>query len=141
MNRKAFILSSITIVLWASSFAGVRASLLGGYSPEHLVLVRFLVASTVFLFYGFFKNIRFTLPRKQDMLRIFILGLLGISVYHAGLTFGVETVAAGTAAMIVGSAPIFTALIAVIFLKDRLELFSWIGLGIGFIGIILITLG
>src|SRR5699024_7614166 len=58
-----------------------------------------------------------------------------------GLTSGVETVNAGTAAMIVGSAPIFTAIIAVIFLNERLKSISWIGLTIGFIGIILITLG
>lgn len=141
MNKRAFILASITIVLWASSFAGVRASLLGGYSPSHLVLIRFLVASSVFFLYGFLKDVHFKFPRKEDIFRILILGWVGISVYHLGLTFGVETVTAGTAAMIVGSAPIFTAIIAVIFLKERLDLFSWIGLGIGFVGIILITLG
>ena len=141
MNRKAFVLASITIVLWASSFAGVRVSLLGGYSPTHLVLVRFLVASSIFVLYGLLKDVNFKIPRREDVFRILILGWVGISVYHLGLTFGIETVPAGTAALIVGSAPIFTAIIAVIFLKERLDLFSWIGLGVGFVGIALITIG
>lgn len=141
MNKRAFIMALITIIIWASSFAGIRASLLGGYTPAHLVLVRFLVASTVFLIYCLLPKVHFQLPRKTDLGRIFLLGILGITVYHVGLTFGVETIPAGTASMIVGAAPIFTAIIAVIFLKERLEWFSWIGLMIGFIGIILITIG
>lgn len=141
MNRKALILASITIVLWASSFAGVRVSLLGGYTSAHLVLVRFLVASGVFLLYSLMPGVRFSLPRKKDVLRILVLGWIGITVYHVGLTFGVQTITAGTAGMIVGSAPVFTAIIASFVLKERLGLFSWIGLSIGFIGIILIMLG
>lgn len=43
--------------------------------------------------------------------------------------------------MLIGSAPIFTSLIAVVGLKERLSLFGWIGLFIGFIGIFIITLG
>src|SRR5690625_6948722 len=52
MNKRAFTMASITIILWASSFAGIKASLLGGYSPTHLVLVRFLVASSIFIILG-----------------------------------------------------------------------------------------
>lgn len=141
MNKRAFTMASITIILWASSFAGIKASLLGGYSPTHLVLVRFLVASSIFIIFGLLPNVHYRIPRKTDLGRIFLLGFLGITVYHSGLTFGVETIPAGTAGMIVGAAPIFTALIAVIFMKERLEWFSWIGLIIGFIGIILITIG
>lgn len=141
MNRNVFILASMTIVIWASSFAGVRVSLLGGYSPSHLVLIRFLVASGVFLVYSMLPGVRFQRPEKRDIVSIFILGFLGITIYHVGLTFGVQTITAGTASMIVGSAPIFTAAIAFLFLKERLSLISWIGLGVGFIGMILIMLG
>ncbi|WP_085993550.1 DMT family transporter [Oceanobacillus senegalensis] len=141
MNKKALFLALFTVVIWASSFAGIRASLLGGYTTGHLVLVRFLTASGMFLLYSLLPGVHFHLPRKEDLLRIILLGWLGITVYHTGLTFGVESITAGTASMIVGSAPVFTAIIAVFILKERLALFSWIGLGIGFIGIILITLG
>jgi len=32
MNKKTFTMASITIIIWASSFAEIRASLLGGYA-------------------------------------------------------------------------------------------------------------
>ncbi|RKQ33274.1 DMT family transporter [Oceanobacillus halophilus] len=141
MGKKAFFMALFTVVIWASSFAGVRASLLGGYTSGHLVLVRFLIASSVFVLYSLLPGVHFKLPSKGDIVRIMLLGWMGITVYHVGLTFGVESIPAGTASMIVGSAPVFTAIIAVFHLKERLSASSWAGLGIGFIGIILITLG
>lgn len=141
MNRTIFILALITVIGWASGFAGIRASLLGGISPGHLVLYRFLIASLIFLLYAIHPRTKFRLPKKKDFLLIFSLGLVGITFYHLGVTFGQQTVSAGTASMIVGSAPIFTTLIAVFILKERMEWFGWLGLGIGFIGVILITLG
>lgn len=141
MNRKAFWMAVFTIIVWSSGFAGVRASLLGGYTSAHLVLLRFLIASGVFLIYALWPGVHIQRPHKKDILRIMLLGFMGISVYHIGLTFGVQTVSAGTASMIIGSAPVFTTIIAVIVLKERMDLFGWIGLGIGFIGIVLITIG
>ncbi|MFS0647119.1 DMT family transporter [Siminovitchia sp. 179-K 8D1 HS] len=141
MNKKAFWMAAFTIIIWSSGFAGVRASILGGYTPAHLVLLRFLIASGVFLLYALWPGVHIKLPEKKDIPRIIFLGLIGISVYHIGFTFGVQTVSAGTASMIIGSAPIFTSIIAIIVLKERMDLFGWIGLGIGFIGIVLITLG
>ncbi|GAA0447127.1 DMT family transporter [Lentibacillus halophilus] len=141
MNKKAMVMAFITIVIWGSSFAGIRASLHGGYSSGHLVLVRFLIASGAFVLYALWPRTRFRLPAKQDVLKILVLGWIGITIYHTGITFGEQTVTAGTTAMIVASAPIFTAIIAVFALKEYPSLFSWIGLGIGFIGIFLITVG
>lgn len=141
MNKKTFVVAFITIIAWSSGFAGIRASLLGGFEPFNLVLYRFLIASFVFIVYAFFMRSHFTLPKKEDLIQIFALGFIGITLYHVGSTFGQQTVEAGTASMIVGSAPIFTSIIAVIFLREKMEWYAWVGLFIGFIGITLITVG
>ncbi|ARK32244.1 DMT family transporter [Halalkalibacter krulwichiae] len=141
MNKKAFFLAFITILIWGSTFAAIRASLHGGYSAGHLVLVRYLIASVFFLIIALWPGVTFRLPKKEDLLKIFVLGLIGISVYHIGVTFGELTISAGTAGMLIGSAPIFTSIIAVIVLKERLGIGGWIGLAVGFIGIFVITLG
>lgn len=141
MDKKTLLIALATIIVWSSGFAGIKASLLGGFSSGHLVLMRFLVASAVFFLYAISPGSHFRLPRKEDIIRIMVLGWVGITVYHVGVTFGQQTVSAGTTSMIIGSAPIFTALIAVIFLKERMEWFGWVGLGIGFVGILLITWG
>ncbi|WP_010532036.1 DMT family transporter [Lentibacillus jeotgali] len=141
MNKKAFVMAFITIIIWGSTFAAIRASLHGGYSSGHLVLTRFLIASGAFLLYALWPGTKFGLPKKEDIIKILVLGWIGITIYHTGITFGEQTVAAGTAAMIVASAPIFTAIIAIFALNEYPSVFGWIGLGIGFVGIFLITLG
>lgn len=141
MNKKAFFMAIITVLIWGSTFAAIRVSLHGGYSSGHLVLIRFLIASGIFIIYGLWPGTKFRLPSREDLIRILILGFIGISIYHLGVTFGEQTVSAGTASMLIGSSPIFTSLIAVVVLKERLSSFGWGGLFIGFIGIFLITLG
>lgn len=141
MNTKAFSLALFTVIIWGSSFAAIRVSLQGGYDAGQLVLVRFLIASALFLLFAIWPGTKFRLPLKSDILSILLLGWLGISVYHTFVTFGMETISAGTAGMLVGSGPIFTALIAVVVLKERLSPLGWIGLGIGFFGILLIAFG
>ncbi len=141
MNKKSFLLALFTVLIWGSAFSGVRISLQGGYSAGHLVLMRFLIASSVFILYAVFPGTNFRLPRRQDILKILLLGFVGMSIYHSGVTFGEQTVSAGTASMFIGSGPIFISLISVIFLKEHLSRTGWIGLFVGFIGILLITLG
>jgi len=141
LNRKVFLLALITIIIWGSTFAAIRAGLQGGYSAGHLVLIRFLVASGAFLIYALWPGVRFQLPRKDDIFKILMLGWIGISIYQISLTFGEQTIEAGAASMIISSAPIFASLIAILVLNERLNIYGWIGLSIGFIGIILITLG
>jgi drug/metabolite transporter (DMT)-like permease len=51
------------------------------------------------------------------------------------------TVTAGSAGMIIGSVPIFTAMLATVFLKERLKPWGWAGIAISFLGVSLISLG
>lgn len=141
MSKRAFILALITVTLWGSGFAAIRAGLMGGFTAGHLMVYRYLIASLVFFLYAMYPKSNFTFPKKRDLLPIFILGVIGISFYHFGVTFGQLTISAGTTSMIVGTGPIFTTLIAVFILKEKMAGFGWIGLGIGFIGVVLITLG
>ncbi len=67
--------------------------------------------------------------------------MIGISIYHIGVTFGEQTISAGTTAILIGSGPIFTSLLAVVILKERLGKWGWVGLAIGFAGIVITTLG
>lgn len=114
---------------------------MGGYSAGHLILIRYLIASALFVIYACWPGVHFRLPKLKDLFKIIILGLIGISIYHLGVTFGERTVSAGTAGMLIGSGPIFTALLAVIVLKEKLGKWGWAGLAIGFVGIFIITLG
>ncbi|HEU5139925.1 MAG TPA: DMT family transporter [Bacillales bacterium] len=136
---KAFIPAAITLMFWASSFSGIKQGL-EGYSPGHFVLLRFLIASMVFLLLAVFTG-KIGLPRKRDVGKIFGLALLGISIYHSFLTFGETVVPAGTAGLLIGSVPAFTAVFVYLFFKDKLTWMGWLGVLLGFAGVAVISFG
>jgi len=127
-----------TLVLWASAFAGIKAGL-EGYGPGELALLRFAVASIVLGAYAVARRV--PLPRTEDLPRLALAGLLGITVYHVALNYGERSVSAGAASLIIAAGPVFTALMATLFLHERLSVWGWTGIAVSFAGVALITLG
>ncbi len=130
--------AAATILFWGSAFAGIRAGL-HSYSPTHVALLRFLVASAVLAVYALATRMR--LPARRDLPLVFLLGLLGFAFYNVALNIGEQRIAAGPAALLIQTVPIWTALAAAIVLRDRLRLFGWIGIAISFAGGLVIALG
>jgi drug/metabolite transporter (DMT)-like permease len=137
-DRRTGLAIAITLVLWASAFAGIKEGLTG-YGPGELALLRFGVASIVLAAYAL--AVRMRLPRWEDVPRIVLAGILGISIYHVALNFGEQSVSAGAASLIIAAGPVFTALLAAAFLGERLTVWGWAGIAVSFSGVALITLG
>lgn len=138
VNGRTLIALGVTLVFWASAFAGIGAGL-KAYAPKYLILFRFLVASTVLAGYALLTRMR--LPEKRDLPAILFLGFLGITVYHIALVYGQVTVTAGAASLLIASGPIFTALLAKVFLGERLRVWGWLGILLSLLGVVLIALG
>jgi len=138
LDRKTLTAVGITLVFWASAFAGIRAGL-EGYGPGELALLRFLVASGVLAVYA--VAVRMRMPQRRDLPAVFLAGLLGISCYHVLLNFGERTVTAGAASLLISAAPVFTALLAVVILRERLHARGWVGILLSFGGAALIAMG
>ncbi|AZU63867.1 EamA family transporter [Neobacillus mesonae] len=138
MNGKVIAAYTIIIVAWGSAFAGIKAAL-GSYSPEHLALLRLLIGSTTLIIFAAVKKIR--LPDVKDIPVILLLGFLGFTVYHSALNYGEQMVSAGIASLLVSTAPIFSAVLAAAFLKEKFTKAGWIGSLIAFSGVALISFG
>jgi drug/metabolite transporter (DMT)-like permease len=126
----------LTVTLWSSAFPGIRAAL-EWYAPEHLAVVRNLVAVGAFAVYAAATHLR--PPVVRDLPGILLIGLLG-TVQQLALNYGARTVSAGAVSFLVGTVPIFTALLAVAFLGERLSVWGWTGILASFCGIGLIGL-
>lgn len=127
-----------TLLLWASSFPLIRVAL-EAYSPGEIALMRFAVASI--LLAAFVLPRRVSLPKRADLPGLVAAGLLGIFAYPVALGYGQQSVSSGPAAVLVESAPIFTALFAALFLRERLRLIEWIGILVAFFGVAVIAVG
>ena len=112
---------------------------LKGYGPGQLALLRFGIASVVLLVYALIT--RQPLPSPRDLPMMLVLGFLGFFVYHVGLNTGEQVVQAGAASFIIAIVPVFSTLLAVIFLKERPTVLGWVGIGISFGGVALISIG
>jgi drug/metabolite transporter (DMT)-like permease len=127
---------SLTILLWASAFAGIRAGL-SSYSPESLALLRYLTAAAALALYALLT--RQPLPARRDLPWIALIGFFGFALYNVALNAGELKISAGTASLIVASAPIYVALLASLFFGERLQTSGWIGIALSFIGAAVIS--
>ena len=127
-----------TVVFWASAFAGIRAGL-REYGPGEIALFRFVVASVVLGCIALVTRMR--LPERRDLPAVFLAGFLAFTVYHVALNYGEIAVGAGAASVLINTAPLFTALLAVTFLGERLRVLGWVGMAVSFFGAVLISAG
>lgn len=127
---------AFTILIWGTAFPAIRMGL-ESYMPEHLTLLRLLIASFILLLFSFIYKLR--LPDLKDIPAIFIFGALGFTIYHIALNYGEKTVNAGSASLIISVTPIVTAILAFVFLNEKMKLNGWIGGVMSFAGIALIS--
>ncbi|MED4568702.1 EamA family transporter [Brevibacillus agri] len=137
-KRRLFAAHSISLLLWASAFTGIRVGL-QAYSPEHLSLLRFLIGSLFLLLLAPFFRLR--LPAWKDLPALVLLGGLGFAAYHTALNFGEQTVSAGAASLFVTTTPIFSALFALVFFREQFGPRGWCGALIAFAGVVICSLG
>lgn len=138
LDARALFALTVTFLLWGSAPPGIKA-VLKVYAPGHVALVRFLLASVVLGFYATVRRV--PLPRRADLPALAGVGLFGVTTYHLCLNFGLVHITSGAASLLVNTAPVFTALLAGLFLRERLTVWGWLGMGISFSGAALIGVG
>ena len=126
------------VVFGASAYAAIGAAL-ASYPPGPLALLRMLIASAALAVYAAVSGMR--LPESRDLPAAVLAGLFAFALYNVALNYGQLTASAGAASLIVASIPIFTALLAAAFLRERLDALGWSGIAVGFLGVALISVG
>ena len=137
-DTKALVAALATLLVWSSAFAGISEVVTkGGYGPGQAALLRFLVASATMLVAAVLTRMR--LPRLRDLPMLALCAVFGITIYHLAFTFGETRVSASAASLIIASGPIWTALLAVSFLGERLNRWGWAGVALAFSGVAAIS--
>lgn len=127
-----------TIITWAASFPAIGYAL-REIDPLPLASIRFALASLLGIAW-FLCSPRRDMPAR-DYAMVALCGLLGIAAYNILLNSGQATVSAGAASFIVNTQPLFMAGLAVIFLKEKFNRWSWLGTLLGFAGVATIASG
>lgn len=126
----------LAVGLWGAAPVGIRAAL-KGYAPGQLAFLRFTMATVLLALYGLFAGL--SVPKLRSLPGVILAGAIGITFYNAVLNYGLMTVPAGAASFLIASTPIWTSLLAVLFLGERLNAMGWSGILLSFVGIALIA--
>jgi len=128
-----------SMILWASAYIGIRIGM-QQYNPGSFALLRLSVGTICMIIIYVFKPPKKIIARK-DMFHGFLLGVIGMGVYHIALNMGEQTVSAGIASFIIALSPVFATLYATLVLHEKLLPLGWLGVFLSFVGIVLIALG
>ena len=125
----------LAVIFWGSSFIATKIAL-KELSPETIISLRLIIAS-VFLFITaiLFKK-DFSINLKSHGI-IFILAL--IAVFHLMIQVtGLKYTTASNTGWIIGTAPIFMAILAAIFFREKIGLLKISGIIIAMFGLLLL---
>jgi len=117
MNTKPAALAAAgTVLLWASAFPAITVAV-RGLGPAGLAVARLAVASAALALAVPLMGVR--RPKRGDLPLIALCGLAGMTGYQLLLNAGERVVPAGTASLLVATAPVYASLLAVAFLGER----------------------
>lgn len=129
---------AVTLVLWASAFVAIRH--LGKDVPAGALSLGRLLVASVALGVLVFRR-RPTWPARRDWPLLVVCGVAWFGIYNLALNEAERRIDAGTAALIVQIGPIIVALLATVFLGERMTRWLLIGMAVGFAGVAVIARG
>jgi drug/metabolite transporter (DMT)-like permease len=137
VNTRTSLELLILAAVWGGSFLFIRYA-----APEFgvfpIIWLRVAISSLLLLpLLIWHKQIKLLWQYAGALL---LVGVLSAAIPFVLIAWSLLSITAGLASILNATTPIFTALIGVWWLRDKLTASQWLGLMIGFIGVILLAL-
>jgi drug/metabolite transporter (DMT)-like permease len=140
--KKSYLLDLLllaVVAVWGSNFAIVKYSL-QEVSPMAFNSLRFMIAIVVMWYLVIHRGRKVQLYKK-DLWPLIGLGLLGNFVYQVAFIIGIEWSYSANAAVLLGSGPMYVALISHFIFKKKVSVGQILGIITGFLGVLILILG
>ena len=149
-NMSTHLLLVLVAVIWGSTWAAGRFLSYGlnednpaTLSPATSAWLRYAFAVSVFFVWSISsrgeRSFRFLPPNRESWVYSIWLGLLGTMAYQLLFMHGMSWTAAGDASLIIPMNPVFTVLLAVPMLGQRISARMSVGLLIGIAGVAVVV--
>jgi drug/metabolite transporter (DMT)-like permease len=136
-QTRSMLLLLLPMVVWGSAFA-VTKGLVELWPPFTLALVRVGIGSLVLLPLAIRRHRRgMHLPWGT----IWFMGLLGVTLYYLMFNLSMVYVSASQGALVQASIPAMTALVAVVWLRERATPLRWLGIALSVAGVLIVFSG
>lgn len=128
-----YLLATLTMLFWASNTLIGRA-VVDHVPPVALAQMRWTLAFLVLLPFAAGTVRRDIALVRAHIVRLSVLGLLGITIYNTFLYIGVQTTTAVNAAMLSSLFPMTVAALGFLIYRDRLTLLQGFGIALSCVG-------
>ena len=132
-------LLSLVIITWGFNFSFVKW-VISQVPPIAFNVMRFSFATLLILIVLTVREGWEPMP-AMDVFKMFLLGLLGHSIYQIFFIKGLSFTTAGNSSLLIATSPIWTALVSAGLKKDEVTRKAWLGILLAFVGVFLVTLG
>ena len=135
---RADLMLLVTVVLWGFNVTVTKYVLEHGFRPLAYSAVRYGGAALLFcgVTYGIERTLR---VRRRDLPLLLVAAALGVWLNQLSFMYAVKLTTATTVGLVLGTIPIFTALIARVFGVERLSRRFWAASAVSFGGVALVA--
>ena len=129
----------LMVIVWGSAFTLVSIGV-KYISPLWLVTYRLIIGAIIVIIYVKFKGLNLPNIRDKRWIWYFAMGLIGMVIPFFLLSTGQVIIDSGLTAIMVGTMPLMTVILAHFFTNEKLSITKIIGFIFGFIGIVILFL-
>lgn len=107
------------------------------WSPEMVVLVRYLIVAVLWFILAWRQDGKAMLPQgKIEWLFVFCLGFFGVLLNNVVQFAGIKYTTVTNSALIGATSPGMTAVMAFFLIRERLDMAKWLGIFLSFVGVL-----
>ncbi|KML31894.1 DMT family transporter [Priestia aryabhattai] len=127
----------MSISFWGISFVSTKA-VLDKLDPYTLLVLRFGIGALFLLVLLVLKRYPLNIPLKY-IPHLIVLGILGVFIHQVIQATALLTINASAAGWIISFSPVFTVILSVFFLHEKMTLLKASGIIVAIIGVLLVT--
>jgi len=130
-----YLLILLAIIFWGTSFVATK-TVLHEIKPVTIIILRLILASILLTIIALSTRRKFSINFKSHSW-IFILAL--VAVFHLWIQVtGLQYTTAANTGWIIGTAPVFMAILGFVFYKEKITLLQFLGILVAVAGLLLL---
>src|SRR5580698_10977803 len=122
-------------IVWGSTYLAIRYAV-ATIPPLVTAGIRHAIAGSVLLAWAWARGFR---PKRDQWISGCVLGALFFLIGHGSLHWAEQYVGSGLAALLIATEPMFILVLGWMMGQQRISLLSALGLGLGVVGVALLT--
>ncbi|MDY0104655.1 MAG: DMT family transporter [Lentimicrobium sp.] len=130
-----YLFAVLAMLFWGLTFVWSKIAL-AFYEPVTLIFLRLAISAVllglVIKLFGSFQKIE-----RADRKWFLMLALAEPFFYFLGENYGLKFVSSTISSVIIATIPLFSPFVAFLFTRERTGIFSWLGILVSFLGIII----